>query len=127
MDVQVIERNGLAPGTPDLRAAGPLAFGPDGVLFVADNVSASIFAIAVDDPGDGVGPIDIDHLDTRLAALLGCALDDVVIRDLAIHPVSGAAYLSIMRGHGSDAVPILVRAGRDGSLTAVPLTDGAIR
>src|SRR5215472_12090621 len=121
MDVQVAERNGLQPGTPELRSVGPLTFGPDGVLFVADNVSASIFAIAVDDPDAGAGPIEVDHLDTRLAALLGCAEDDVVIRDLAVHPVSGAAYLSVMRGHGSDAVPVLVRAAGDGSLAEVPV------
>src|SRR5215471_10569361 len=124
MDVQVADRHGLAPGTPDLRSVGPLAFGPDGVLFVADNISATIFAIGVDDSGDGggSGPIEIDHLGTRLAALLGCAEDDVVIRDLAIHPVSGAAYLSVMRGHGAGAVPVLVRAAADGSLAEVELT-----
>jgi hypothetical protein len=122
MDVQVAERNGLVPGTPELRSVGPLTFGSDGVLFVADNVSASIYAIAVDDPGDGGGPIEVDQLDTRLAALLGCAKDDVVIRDLAVHPDSGAAYLSVMRGHGADAIPVLVRAGADGSLAEVPLT-----
>ena len=123
MDVQVADRHGLAPGTPDLRSVGPLAFGPDGVLFVADNVSATIFAIGVDDAVDGAaGPIEIDHVDTRLAALLGCADDDVVIRDLAIHPVSGAAYLSVMRGHGAGAVPVLVRAAAGGSLSEVELT-----
>jgi len=124
MDVQVAERNGLAPGTLELRSVGPLAFGPDGVLFAADNVSASVFAIALDDdaPGEAGGPIDIDQLDTRLAALLGCARDDVVVRDLAVHPVSRAAYLSVMRGHGADAVPLLVRAGQDGSLAEVSLS-----
>ena len=123
MDVKVAESNGLVSGTPDLRSVGPLAFGPDGVLFVADNASASIFAIAVDDDpgGGGDGPIEIDHLDTRLAALLGCARDDIFIRDLAIHPVSGAAYLSVMRGQGNGAVPLLVRAGHDGSLAEVSL------
>jgi hypothetical protein len=129
MDVHVAEQNGLALGTPDLRAVGPLTFGPDGVLFVADNVSASIYAIAVEDTpagdGDGAGPIEIDHLDTRLAALLGCGREDVAIRDLAIHPVSGAAYLSVMRGQGSDAIPVLVRAGQDGTLAEVSLTDVA--
>ncbi|HKF76850.1 MAG TPA: hypothetical protein VKF59_11960 [Candidatus Dormibacteraeota bacterium] len=126
MDMQVAERNGLAAGTPDLRSVGPLAFGPDGVLFVADNVSATIFAIAVDDGGGGgeggAGPIEIDNVDTRLAALLGCSRDDVVIRDLAVHPVSRAAYLSVMRGHGADAIPLLVRAAPDGSLTEVSLS-----
>jgi hypothetical protein len=31
MDVQVAERNGLVPGTPELRSVGPLTFGPDGM------------------------------------------------------------------------------------------------
>jgi hypothetical protein len=92
---------------------------------VADNVSASIFAVAVEDVGERAGPIEIDHIDTRLAALLGCSRDDVVVRDLAVHPRSGAAYLSVMRGYGSAAVPLLIRAGEDGSLTEVPLTDVA--
>jgi hypothetical protein len=123
MDVQVADRNGLTVGTPDLRAVGPLTFGPDGILFVADNVSASVFAIAVDDSGENMGPIAIDDLGVRLAAILGCEREDVVIRDLAVHPVSGAAYLSVMRGHGADAVPVLVRATQDGTLTEVSLTD----
>jgi hypothetical protein len=125
MDVQVAERNGLVPGAPGLRSVGPLAFGPDGVLFVADNVSAAVFAIAIEDAGDSGGSIEIDQLDTRLAALLGCATGDVVVRDLATHPVSGAIYLSVMRGHGADGIPLLIRAAGDGSLAEVPLTDVA--
>jgi hypothetical protein len=123
MDIQVAERNGLERGNPELRSVGALAFGPDGVLFVADKVSAAIFAIGIDDAAGGAGPIEIDELDTRLAAMLGCAREDVVIRDLAVHPDSGAAYLSVMRGFGDDAIPLLIRAGHDGSLTEVPLTD----
>lgn len=127
MDVQVAEKNGLVPGNPELRSVGPLTFGPDGVLFVADNTSAAIFAIGIDEPdpprAEGPSePVDVDHLDTRLAALLGCAREDVVIRDLATHPLSGAVYLAVMRGHGADAIPVLVRAARDGSLAEVPLT-----
>jgi hypothetical protein len=125
MDMQIAEKNGLAAGTADPKSVGPLAFGPEGILFVADNVSASIFAIAVDDDDGGPGPIEIDHLDTRLAALLGCSRDDLVIRDLAVHPVSGAAYLSVMRGHGAGAIPLLIRAAQDGSLTEVSLGDVA--
>ena len=36
-------------GTPPMKSIGPLAFGPNGVLFAADSHSASIFAI---DTGD---------------------------------------------------------------------------
>ncbi len=40
---------GLKEGKPDLKSIGPLAFGPDGVLFVGDTAGAAIFAI---DTGD---------------------------------------------------------------------------
>ena len=36
---------GLQQGTPDLKSIGPITFGPDAILFVADNASATIYAI----------------------------------------------------------------------------------
>ena len=49
---------------------------------------------------------------------------DVVIRDMAVHPVSHNVYLSVQRGHGEAAQPVLVRIGRlDGSVAEVPLDD----
>ena len=44
---------GLQEGHPDLKSIGPLAFGPDGVLFAADTNSAAIFAIATNDTAGG--------------------------------------------------------------------------
>src|SRR5690242_9802787 len=41
--------NGLAVGKADLKSAGPLAFGPGGILFVGDSLQASIFAIDTED------------------------------------------------------------------------------
>ena len=41
--------NGLVSGKADVKSAGPLAFGPDGVLFLGDSVQASIFAIDTED------------------------------------------------------------------------------
>ncbi len=35
----------LTKGTPDLKSAGPLAFGPNGLLFVGDAQGGAIFAI----------------------------------------------------------------------------------
>jgi hypothetical protein len=118
-----MHKYGLEIGTPDIRSVGPITFGPEGILFVADNVSATIFAI---DVGDGTtvsdaGPVDVDHLDSRLAAYLGCTRADVVIRDLAVHPSSGRVYLSVMRGSGLTALPLIVRVGADGALSDVPL------
>jgi hypothetical protein len=114
---------GLTVGTPAIRSVGPLAFTPDGILFVADNVSATIFALDVGAPETAVAPraIDVDDLDTRLAAYLGCSREEVLIRDMAVHPVSSTIYLSVMRGSGEAAVPVLITVGADGELAEVSL------
>ena len=116
---------GLKVGTPGIKSVGSLAFGPEGILFVADNVEATIFAIDIGD-ADAASeprPIDVDNLDTRLEAYLGCSRDDVFIRDMAVHPSSKNVYLSVMRGSDEAAVPILIRVGMDGALSEVPLED----
>ena len=114
---------GLQVGTPNIGSVGPITFGPDDVLFVADNVSATVFAIDVADPSpDAVdsGPFDLDNVDTRLAAFLGCSRDKVGIRDMAVHPRTHDVYLSVMRGRGDAALPVIVRVGvLDGSLSEV--------
>jgi hypothetical protein len=118
-------RYGLEAGTPAIKSVGPIAFGPEGILFVADNVQATIFALDVDDTGTATKerPLDVDLLDTRLAAYLGCAPEDVFIREMAVHPVSQNVYLSVMRGSGDAAVPVLIKVGANGALSDVPLTD----
>jgi hypothetical protein len=115
---------GLLVGTPGVQAAGPIAFGLAGILFLADNVSAKVFAVDVDDPGPegGSEPFDLDSVDVRLASFLGCGVDDVSIRDIAVHPVSHHVYVSVQRGRGDAATPVLVRIDRlDGSMTEVAL------
>lgn len=114
-------RFGLEPGTPDIQSVGPITFGPDGILFVADNQQAAIFAIATDDTDASGGPISIDGVDSHLAAFLGCPREDVGIRDLAVHPVSDAVYFSVTRGSGDSAAPALLRLAADGSVSEVPL------
>ena len=116
---------GLVVGRPGLKSVGPLAFAPDGVLFVADNVGATIFAIDVGDTdaASETRPVNVDNLDTRLAAYLGCSREDVAISDLAVHPSSQNVYLSVMRGSGTAAIPLLIKVGADGALAEVPLED----
>jgi len=120
--------HGMQVGTPELKTVGAITFGPDDVLFVADTTRAAIVAIDVADPGDDAagGALEVDDLGTRLAALLGCADDDVVVRDLAVHPRTGNVYLSVMRGLGEEATPLIVRVDRtSGEMSEVDLTDVA--
>lgn len=117
---------GLRAGRADLRSAGPIAFGPDGILFLADNAASKIFAVDVADPGPegGAEPFDLENVDAIVASYLGCGPGDVVIRDMAVHPRSHNVYLSVQRGHGDVAQPVLVRIGRlDASVSDVPLDD----
>jgi hypothetical protein len=120
-----IDKYSLEVGTPGIKSVGPLAFGPEGILFVADNVGAAIFAIDVGDTDVSreSAPINIDKLDTPLAAFLGCSRDNFLIRDMAVHPASQNVYLSVMRGSGEAAVPVIIKVGAAGVLSEVPLED----
>lgn len=122
----VVSDLGLQRGSVALRSSGPITFGPDGVLFVADNATATIHAIDVGETGPAAGaePFDLEHVDERVASYLGAAAGDVAIHDLAVHPVTHGVYLSVQRGHGDDARAVLVRIDHlDGSVSDVDLTD----
>src|SRR5438270_5968818 len=119
---------GLRTGKPEIGSVGPIAFGPDDVLFVADNVNAKVLAIDVADQGaDGPAtPLDVEDLDSKLSAFLGCPVDDVVVKDMAVHPRTNNVYLSVMRGRGEGAIPVIVRIDhRDASLSDVDLDSNA--
>lgn len=118
-----IGKYGLGVGTPAIKSVGSLAFGPEGILFVADNASATIFAIDVRDSGgtQEARSIDVDKLDSRLAAFLGCSREDVFIRDMAVNPATQNVFLSVMRGSGAAAVPVIVKLGADGAISEVSL------
>ena len=117
---------GLRRGRVDLRSAGPITFGPAGILFLADNAAATVLAVDVADPGPAGGsePFDLADVDARVGSFLGCEPADVVIKDMAVHPQSHNVYLSVQRGHGAAAQAVLMRISRlDGSVTDVPLED----
>ena len=108
-----------------MRSIGAIAFGPEGVLFAADNASAAIFAFDVSavTPEAAPAPERVDDLDARLGALLSCAPDDVHVGDMAVDPESGALFLSVMRGEGTDAVPVLITLAGDGGPADVPFDE----
>jgi hypothetical protein len=117
---------GLQIGTADVAAAGPIAFGPAGILFMADNVAATVFAVDVADPGpeSGSEPFDLDNVDLRVGSFLGCDAGDLRIADMAVHPVSHNVYLSVQRGRGDAGRAVLVRIDRlDAAISEVPLVD----
>jgi hypothetical protein len=90
----------MAVGRPAIRSMSALTFGPDGTLFVGDSKSGAIWAIDVADAAvaSWAERFRIPDLEGRIAAALGTTADDVLIHDLAVHPVSRRVYLAVSRG-----------------------------
>lgn len=104
---------GLEEGTAQLKSAGPLAFGPDGILLVGDAKAATLYAI---DTGVASGnpstvKLNVAGIDKRLAAALGAK--SVKINDMAVHPISGDVYFSLTR----DGAAAIARLNPDGKLS----------
>ncbi len=116
---------GLKKGTPGLKSAGPLAFGPDGILLVGDTKGATVFAIDTSDTkGDpSKAQYDVENVNAKAAKLLGA--EKVTINDLAVNPMSGNVYLSVSQGAGPDGKPALLRINPAGKLSQVALKNVA--
>jgi hypothetical protein len=113
----------MKEGKPAIKSMGPLTFGPEGILFIADTRSAAIVAVATGDvrPAAGAKQLKVEGINQKIAALLGTSADQIIIDDLAINPISRNAYLAVSRGRGPDAIPVLVRVKTDGQLEVVSL------
>src|SRR6185503_6638605 len=55
------------------------------------------------------GPINLDGIDAKVAQALGTTADQITIADMAVHPSSHNVYLTVMRGKGADAKPVLLK------------------
>jgi len=108
---------------PTMASIGPLAFGPDGTLFAADNQGAKIVALdlGAQASGGAAGAKGLDAINEKLAALLGTGAQEITITDLAVHPRTRNAYVSAMRGQGAGAAPTLFRIDGTGKIDLVAL------
>ena len=86
-------------------------------------MGASIIAVDLGDAhvANKLSEINVENLDTPLAAYLGCSRDDIFIRDMAVHPSSQNVYLAVMRGSGESAVPVLIKVETGGTISDVSL------
>jgi hypothetical protein len=114
---------GMAEGKPDIKSISQVAFGPEGILFIADSKSAAIFAVATGDTksGSGTENLKIEGINQKIASLLGTSAEQILIDDLAVNPASHNAYLAVSRGRGPGAVPVVIRATGGGKLDLVAL------
>ena len=119
--------------TKALESAGVLAFGPDNVLFVGDTKGAAVHAFALR-PADITPQTSIylgnartfeghdlvQSIDRKLAALLGTSADQIMINNMVVHRPSKQIFLSVHRGRGPDAIPVIVKVN-DGRLEVLDL------
>ncbi|HKE28540.1 MAG TPA: hypothetical protein VKB88_39590 [Bryobacteraceae bacterium] len=113
----------LKAGQVQLKSAGALAFGPDGVLFVGDSAGAAVVEIDTGDrsPAHGAAKVDVEGIDVKIAAMAGVATEQIAINDVKVNPISRNIYLSVSRGKGPDAAPLIVRVDAAGNVTNVSL------
>ena len=113
----------LKAGKLQLKSAGALAFGPDGVLFVGDSLGGSVAAIDTNDhtAPKGAASINVDGLDAKIAAMVGVPADQIVVNDMKVNPLSKNVYLSVSRGKGPDAQPLIVKVDTSGAVSNLSL------
>jgi len=93
-----------------LTSAGPIAFGPEGLLLVSDPMEATIYAIETgikEGSTDGV-KVEFEDVRQKIASMMGAKAEEVRINDLAIHPINGHPFLSVSRGSGKDEASLIL-------------------
>ena len=110
---------GLEKGSPEMKSATHLAFGPEDILFVGDAKSATVFAIATGDTeGDASkASINIDNLPKAIGDVLHTA--KVEINDLAVNPRTGSAFVAVT----ADDKAAVVKIDGGGKITPLSLKD----
>ncbi|KAB8330819.1 hypothetical protein SD80_029700 [Scytonema tolypothrichoides VB-61278] len=64
---------------------------------------------------------NIDELDLRIASFLGVSVDQITVNDLVVHPRSSEAYIGVTRGHGKQAIPVILVVNQAGEIRPVEL------
>ncbi|HLI67900.1 MAG TPA: hypothetical protein VKU90_16165 [Caulobacteraceae bacterium] len=102
----------------ELKSASALAFAPNGVLLVGDSLGGAVHAFETGDvTSSGSGPVQVEDLTGKIAALLGTTPDQVRVPDIAVNPASGNVYLAVARGAGADAEALILKVDRSGAIT----------
>jgi len=111
---------GFVTGTPEIKSATALTFGPQGILFIGDSKSAAVFALDTKDTKKAKAQaFEVKNLDEKIAAALGTTKENISITDMAVNPVSKKLYVAIQLADGTSA--LLKMEGSN--IQAVPLTN----
>jgi hypothetical protein len=114
-------REGFVNGTADVKSISALTFGPDGILFIGDSKSASVFALDTKDNQkvDKATAIEVKQIDKKIAGALGTVVENITIQDLAVNPVSKKIFVAVQLQDGTN---VLLKLEGD-KITNVPFND----
>jgi hypothetical protein len=115
----------MTAGKVELKSAGALAMGPDGILLVGDSAGGKIVALDVDDAASksSASSVEIKGINEKIAAMLGTTVDQILIQDIVVSPQSKSVYLAVSRGRGADAAAVILRATAAGKLSEISLAN----
>ncbi|MEM6342093.1 MAG: hypothetical protein AAF729_13170 [Pseudomonadota bacterium] len=116
----------LAAGSAEAempQSFGILEFGPDNTLFVADSAGATIHAYTL--PSDGAAPAEeaafnLLDVDALISEALG-ADARIVYSDLAVHPITRDAYVSLMTSVDGSEMGAVASISREGNVEILDL------
>ncbi|AQQ05370.1 hypothetical protein B0E33_18770 [Roseibium algicola] len=124
----------LAYSADVLSSAGSMTFGADDVLFIGDTKAGMVHAfdfapdyfndqadVFLGRPETFEAWTLVKSIDAEIAALLGVHPYDVLINDMVVHGPSQQIFLSVSRGVGPDATPVIVQVNK-GSVELADLT-----
>lgn len=104
----------------DVKSISAIAFGPDGVLFIGDSKSATVFAVTTKDTKKGkASTYDMKNIDQKIASALGTEAANLTITDMAVNPLSKKLYVAVQ---SSDGTPVLLKLEGE-TIEAVALKD----
>ena len=126
----------LRRGTATPQSMGVLGFAPDGTLFIGDSKGGAVFAVETGGiaPPDDQEPVSVRDVESKIAARLGAEASDILVHDMAVHPISHVIFLAVSRGranwdspwkmpnHVADA-DILLTIDAEGSIDEFSLED----
>jgi hypothetical protein len=123
--------DGFVNGNPEIKSVSALAFGPNGILFVGDSKSATVFAIDTKDVDkvEKAPQVDVKKIDQKIATALGTDVQNLTITEIVVNPISKKVYVGAGLADGTPAVlkiegdKITALNLKEVSYTSMPLTN----
>jgi hypothetical protein len=98
---------GLKHGAPMIKSISALTFGPEGILFIGDSKSGTIFALDTKDKTvvEKATAVEVKNIDQKIATALGTEAKNIRIQDIAVNPLSKKIYCAVQ---SSDGTPVII-------------------